>query len=135
MNLAEVKQHIVDVARESKYQYWQSLLTLCGILISVFSVAAVFNSGEKRIFLAALAIIPIVVAFLLVLCFRDTKEVALGLTENIGPGKPPTINAPEYALQLDAGAKLGSTVITREHAVEGLLFLEAVLIIMALLFA
>jgi hypothetical protein len=135
MTLAEIKQHIVDVARESKYQYWQSLLTLCGILISVFSVAAVFNSGEKRVFLAALAIIPIVVAFLLVLCFRDTKDIALSLTENIGPDKPPTINAPEYALQLTAAAKLGSTVRHREQAVEGLLFLEAVLIILALFYA
>lgn len=126
MELAEVRRHIVDVARESKYQYWQSLLTLCGILISVFSVASVF-SPEKRVFLAALATLPMVAAFLLIKCFRDTQDIALN---NISLADNPT-KANVDSAYADAYSK-HSDGIRREHIVEGILCLEAIVIILML---
>jgi hypothetical protein len=72
----DYKLRILDHARESHFSYWNALLTLNGILISVFSAAAIIRPDNKWMFISLVAL-PIVASFLIIKNFNQIKNIDL----------------------------------------------------------
>ena len=73
----EYEQHklrIADITRDANYALWNALLTLNGVIVSVFSAVAVFSSVAK---ILAIVIVAgsMCSAVLLILNFRSTRNI------------------------------------------------------------
>jgi sugar phosphate permease len=70
----EHKLRLADAAREANYGLWNALLTLDGVVISVFSAVAVFEAGLKW-FVSVIVLASSVSAILVLLNFRSTRNL------------------------------------------------------------
>jgi len=128
MNFEDYELRALDHIRQSQSNYWNALLTFNGILISVFSAAAIVRPDNKWFFIG-LVLIPIVVAFLLVKNFSGIKgfdiRKAQGLTEDLSDEE-------KQANIREANAEKVA-IDSRDGWIERLLFIEAFLIVVVLL--
>lgn len=69
----EHKQRLADVTRESNFALWNAVLTLDGIIASVFSAVAIF---EEKIKPVAFLIVAgsVISAALIILNFQSTRD-------------------------------------------------------------
>ena len=93
-------QRLMDVTRESNFALWNALLTLNGIIASVFSAVAVFEAQIKP---AAffIVLLSMICAALMIENFRCTRD----LYRRIGQADPQEImrmNEGEKKLQVES---------------------------------
>ena len=67
------KLRVADITRDANFALWNALLTLNGIVISVFSAVAVFSPAAKVMAVIIIAV-SMFSAALLVLNFRSTRN-------------------------------------------------------------
>ncbi|HWP93963.1 MAG TPA: hypothetical protein VNN20_17400 [Thermodesulfobacteriota bacterium] len=109
----------MDAMRESKFAYWNALLTLNGILITVFSAVAIFGKSNKW-FIFVLVFSSIVSSLLLILNYISVNNLyeKLGKSETKLSDEDKQKSANEY-----------KAIKRRETIVQMLLFLEALIIL------
>jgi hypothetical protein len=69
----QYERRILDIGRESNYALWNALLTLDGIIFSVFSAVAVFSQTAKG-WIFTIVAISMLSAVLLILNFRSLRN-------------------------------------------------------------
>lgn len=113
------KIRLMDAMRESKFAYWNALLTLNGILITVFSAVAIFGKSNKW-FIFVLVFSSIVSSLLLILNYISVNNLyeKLGKSETKLSDEDKQKSANEY-----------KAIKRRETIVQMLLFLEALIIL------
>jgi hypothetical protein len=105
-------QRLMDITRESNFALWNSLLTLDGIVASVFSAVAVFE-GKIRLIEFLIIVLSMLSAFLLIWNFRCTRD----LYRTIGRTDPEVIlrmSPEEKRLQVEGAAKQHDACNRRE---------------------
>ncbi len=71
--LEEYQQRLADITRESNFALWNGVLTLDGIIASVFSAVAIFEESVKPVaFLIVGA--SVISAALIILNFQSTRD-------------------------------------------------------------
>ena len=116
---SDEKIRLMDAMRESKFAYWNALLTLNGILITVFSAVAIFGKSNKW-FIFVLVFSSIVSSLLLILNYISVNNLyeKLGKSETKLSDEDKQKSANEY-----------KAIKRREKIVQMLLFLEALIIL------
>jgi len=123
---------IIEAARESRYAYWNALLTLNGILITVFSALA-FTGTANKWFIFVLVVSCIVSAWLLIQNFLATKELYKELG-SLNLAAFDKLSEEDKKADIERTGKKHEAIERNEEIVQRLLFLEAV-IILSLFFA
>lgn len=105
-------QRLMDATRESNFALWNALLTLNGIIASVFSAVAVFEEKIKPMafFIVLLSMIS---AALIIENFRCTRDIYRG----IGQADPEAIlrmTDKEKSQQIDGAVKKHASCGRRE---------------------
>ena len=116
---SDEKIRLMDAMRESKFAYWNALLTLNGILITVFSAVTIFGKSNKW-FIFVLVFSSIVSSLLLILNYISVNNLyeKLGKSETKLSDEDKQKSANEY-----------KAIKRREKIVQMLLFLEALIIL------
>jgi hypothetical protein len=128
--LREEERRLLDITRQTSFGFWNALLTLDGILISVFSVAAVLEAGN-RLLVLALVICSVLSALLIVRNYKDAKHLYSGL----GPlvcGDPGALAKDKLDKQYKAALKAHNDINCREKVTLFLLYGQLILIVLLL---
>ena len=121
----------MDAARESRYAYWNALLTLNGIFITVFSAIA-FIAQQNKWYIFVLVACSLLSSGLLVMNFVATKELykKLGQMDSEAFDK---LTDDQRKADIEESSSQHQWLENRETIVQGLLFVEATIIILLFL--
>jgi hypothetical protein len=125
------KLRIADITREANYSLWNALLTLNGVLVSVFSVAAVFTTSMK-IILVTITVASMLAALLLILNFRSTRNIYQKIGR-VDPDHLQSLSEVERQNQIDDSARAYSMCNLRENVTHAILVIQGILILALLL--
>lgn len=117
----------LDIERESRYAYWNALLTLNGILITVFSGIALLGHINKWL-IFALVVSCIVSAWLLISNFMKMKKVYSQLGQ-MDLNQFENMSEPERNADFKKAQTQHNGIERNENIVRGLLFVQALLIL------
>jgi hypothetical protein len=120
-------QRVVNATREANYGLWNALLTLDGIIVSVFSAVAIFEARLK--FLAFLIVLASMVsAALMLLNFRSTRALyrLLGVTR---PEEVERMTPQQREQQVKQAGRKHDHCNCRENAAYLILVAQAVMIL------
>lgn len=112
---------LMDAMRESKFAYWNALLTLNGILITVFSAVAIFGKSNKW-FIFVLVFSCIISSLLLILNFISVNN----LYDKLGKSKAAKLSDED----IQKSANDYKAIKRREKIVQALLLIEAFIILL-----
>lgn len=120
-------KRLMDAARESNYAYWNALLTLNGILISVFSAIAFFGKANKW-FIFILVVSSIISSWLLISNSLSVKN----LYQRLGKLRKEfeKLTDADRKAQIQRATHEHDAIERREKYVQRLLFLEALIILL-----
>jgi hypothetical protein len=123
----QYKRRIADITRDANFALWNALLTLNGIIISAFSVVAVFSPAAK-----AMAVIIIAVSMLsagvLVFNFRSTRN-QYRVIGQVNPESFARLTPQQREQQIEAAVREHNRCNTRETAAQSILAVQGVLIL------
>lgn len=113
----EVDLHFLSAAREAMLAYWTALLTSNAIVVAVFS------SYSSDILIRLLIFTNLASIAILIFNFRDILEVYRYTTSDISA-------TPEFVLRerSEKAGELNQKIRNREYFVEGLLFVQGLII-------
>jgi hypothetical protein len=131
--LAEPKVRFTDKYLEASYTYWNTLLTVEGLLLTFFSVDVVGDPDTSPYAYALVGCCMLAIG-LLIINVRKVKAVyyLLGIKTEL-PDLPPLDREKWVAAEYLKTTRESALLARRELAVEVLLIIEALLIIAALL--
>lgn len=128
MNLQDYRFRVLDHARQSQLDFWNALLTFNSILISVFAASAIIKPNNKWMFVI-LVIIPIMSSLLLIKNFNQMRNTDILKLKRLDQD----LTQEERDADLE---QINTERVEQNHRVnwvEGLLFVEAVIIVLILL--
>jgi hypothetical protein len=123
---------IADITRDANYALWNGLLTLNGIIISVFSAVAVFSPGAKVLVVIIIAI-AMLSALLLILNFRSTRN-QYRLIGQIGIAGVEGLSPQHKEQQLAAASRAHEWCNRRETVTNYILAIQGALILILVYF-
>ena len=126
----ESNQRYLDLARESRYAYWNALLTLDGILISVFSAIGII-SKSNRLMIAGIVLLSILSAWMLIQNFRMVKDLYLRLGQTTADDVA-SLSQEQKDAEINHQKEEHRLMNQREDNVERLLFVQAFFIVLFL---
>jgi hypothetical protein len=130
MTTDEFKTRLMDRARESRFAYWNALLTLNGILITAFSAVGILGKANKWIILGLVSL-SIVSAWLLIQNFRCFRDLYLHLGQQTAD-EVAAMTEQQKEAEDNKQSKVHESMNNREEFVERFLFVQAFLIILIL---
>jgi len=124
--LEQQQDRLIDKAVETSLAYWNALLSVNGILITVFSAVAIFGRANVWCVLALVAV-SFLSSYFLIMNFKSTKNFYKSL------GAMP-IDTPPEEIQKASNETERARELTnkRETRVERLLFIQAFIITLIL---
>lgn len=123
----QYRQRILDITRDANYALWSALLTVNSVIVSVFSVVAIFRSGTDVLAVVIIAS-SMVSATFLIMNFRSLRNLyrCIGQLDFESVAK---LTPEEESQQLDADVRKHMRCNFRETAAEVILCLQCVLIV------
>lgn len=124
------RTHYSELVRQSRYMYWQALLTINGIILSVFSAIYLLSAVNNRFFILLLVLTSILSCWLIVWNFLKIKELYEQIFEDFENIKEMT----EEDLKIITQERTSqSSAIKRiEYIVQSLLFVETAILLLIL---
>lgn len=126
---AEEDRHIRAKAVETNLALWNALLMADSILISVFSVAAVFQTGTIRWVLAAAVICCLVSAGVLVAVFASARDLYRSLGQ-LSDDEVAAMSEQTKTERLRSAGRMHRRINFQERIVKTLLVIQAFLVIL-----
>jgi hypothetical protein len=123
----EYERRIFDIGRDANYALWNALLTLNGIIISVFSAVAVF-SAEAKLLIFIIVALSMLSAILLILNFRSVRNQYRLIAQTMNRGVE-HLSADERKQDIADAHRGYRWCSHREMATTYILILQAVLIL------
>jgi len=127
----EFDKWLIDAAREANFMYWAALLTANATLLSVFSAIFVF-SRHDRLLIILIVLSSLISCALLILNFKRFLDFER-YRGVVRISKEDTLTKEQMQTNGAEWGATGNAIKNRERIVTGLLFLQAVLILVSLL--
>jgi N-acetylmuramoyl-L-alanine amidase-like protein len=133
INPEKQTERFKDKVLESNFALWNSLLTLNGVVISVFSAVALFDNSTNQVIIFPLVICCALSSYLLIANYNDVRNLyrqlgRIDLEEFKGKSEKEKEN------ELDTAVKKHNRINHRELWVKRMVLLEAFLILLLLVF-
>jgi hypothetical protein len=128
-----IQKYFFDATRDSMFGYWGALLTVNGILISVFVAVAILQSGYQTI-ISAILLCSLVPSFLLIRNYGELLQSFRfqgGLLDNLFKGVHP-LSDQDMQRNIKEAEEKHQRIITRERVAVKLVLVEGVLIALLL---
>ena len=132
----QVDMHFHNAMRDTRYAYWNALLTLNGIIASIFA-ASTFFADNLKFFSFIIVLISICACWLIISNYKTAKTVYLKLAEPIVVNKYSHLSEEEFEnfrkKELDESIRLNKKIDRNEKA-NSILFVIQLLLILILSF-
>lgn len=128
----DVDMHFHDAMRDTRFAYWNALLTLNGIVATIFA-ASTFFSDNLKFFSLVIVAISISACWLIIANYKTSKLIYQKLTEPMNNEQLSQLSNIELENMRDAGIKeairLNKKIDRNEKANDFLFLLQLFLIL------
>lgn len=132
-SIFEVEEtRLLDKASESSYAFWNALLTLNGIILSVFSAAAVIDSSINRLLILVLFASCFTSLLLLLKNYSVTKDLYKSMGE-ITQEKFDKMTEDDLGRLVYRAERMHTNLLKREKVSKFLLLFEIIIILLMIL--
>ncbi len=132
----QVDMHFQNAMRDTRYAYWNALLTLNGIIATIFA-ASTFFAGNIKIFSFIIVLISICACWLIISNYKTAKKVYEKLAEPIDVKKYSHLSEKEFVELREKELKEASSLnkkIELNEKVNTALFVVQLILILVLSF-
>jgi len=128
--MREEEARLLSAARETNYAYWAALLTVDGILMSIFSVAVVAGVANGAVVRAVILVLVVSAGLSALLMVSNFRQAAL-LYRSLGPlirGDENALDPEHLREQMETAARAHERLIRRECLAQKLLCIQLFII-------